>query len=65
MENFKKRILGDVKTNLYTALEMLMSSYELFEPIKNRELIENILFLGMRKRLEDITEGRTSDEKSI
>jgi len=63
---FKNRIREDIKFNLIHTLAQAASAFELLD-IKNKNIIENILYLGMEKKTKAVLEGRScqKDEKPI
>lgn len=51
---FKKRITPQVKDSLVDLLAEMANTYDLFETKRNQELIENIIYVGMLNKTEDV-----------
>ena len=66
VEEFKDRIKEEIKFNLIHTLAQAASAFELLD-LKNKNIIENILYLGMEKKTKTVLEGRScnKDEKPL
>ncbi|MBR6728787.1 MAG: hypothetical protein IKL80_01385 [Clostridia bacterium] len=53
----------DVKLSLTYTLSELASSMELLETVRNREIIENIMYLGLKNVLEQVFSGRNNKKE--
>jgi hypothetical protein len=51
---FRKRIDEDIRFNLYYSLSEAANAFELIDFKKNRALLENIIYLGLKKRTEQV-----------
>lgn len=52
--------------NLYNTLAVLSQEYDKIKIIKNKELLDNIIYLGIRARCDDIiNERKNKNEKSV
>jgi transcription initiation factor TFIIIB Brf1 subunit/transcription initiation factor TFIIB len=67
MEEFRERIRSRVEFNLTHALGQISKAYELMELKSNAPIVENIIYLGMLRKTEQILKGRSCKEieKSI
>lgn len=54
MESFKRRIAESVEFSLTFTLDNVSKSFELLDLRRNREIVENIVYMGMRYRMESI-----------
>lgn len=66
-ENFRQRIRSRMEFNLTYILNEITKSFELLETKCNRGLIENILYMGMLRKTDNILEMGSCDkiEKSL
>ena len=55
---FKGRIKEDVEFNLYHYLSYLSNAFDLLDIVKNKEILKNIIELGLLKETESIMEGK-------
>ena len=63
---YRKNGLEGIGDILYNYLAEVAKSYDLLDLKKNREIIENIIFMGLRRRTDLILKERTNiDEQSI
>lgn len=62
---YRTSIIGGVEFSLYKYLENISKAFELLQLNKNREIIENVVYFGMRNRTETILGGKCGDEQSI
>ena len=53
----------DVKLSLTYTLSELANSMELLETVRNREIIENIMYLGLKNVLEQVFSGRDNKKE--
>jgi len=51
---FRKRIDEDIRFNLYYSLSEAANAFELIAFKKNRALLENIIYMGLKKRTEQV-----------
>ncbi len=51
-EAFRKRIDEDIRFNLYYSLSEASNAFELIDFKKNRNLLENIIYSGLKKKTE-------------
>lgn len=63
LEEFKSRIVERVEFSLTFTLDNVSKSLEVLELYRNREIVENIVYMGMRFKMERIL-GKKGDEKS-
>lgn len=54
VESFKDRIRDRIEFTLIASLAEITKSYELLDIKKNREIIENIMYVGMRKKMDSV-----------
>ncbi|MDO5707457.1 MAG: DUF5685 family protein [Andreesenia angusta] len=59
---FKKRISPRVHFTLTCSLASISEAYELIPINKNKDIIENIIYLGMRNKMDNIIDGGDKDE---
>lgn len=65
-EVFWDTVKPGLEYNLYQHLAEISSSFDLLDIKKNKEIIENVIFLGLRKTTDMILEkGMTKDEKPL
>ncbi|NLY71876.1 MAG: hypothetical protein GX076_09415, partial [Clostridiales bacterium] len=66
IEEFKERISERMELNLLLYLSELAKAWESLEIKKNKNLIDNIIYLGLLRKTEQILKkGKTEDEKSL
>ncbi len=58
IEGFRKKIKEDLEFNLYYSLSEAAKAYEALKVDKNRDLLQNIIYLGLKSKASDIMEGR-------
>lgn len=64
--DFKKRIRADVERNLTMYLAQIARSLDLLGVKKNKGIIDNVVYIGLLKKTEDVlNKGENKDEKSI
>lgn len=54
IKDFKKRIVKDIDFTLIYTMDNIVKSFQLLDIKYNKEIIENIIYLGMRKKMESI-----------
>jgi hypothetical protein len=54
LDSFKARIVDQVEFSLTFTLDNISKSFELLDLRRNREIVENIVYMGMRYRMENI-----------
>ena len=59
---FKERIREQVEFNLFQYLAQLSAACDLLEFKKNKEIIENVVFMGLRRKTEAILEKGINEE---
>jgi hypothetical protein len=64
-ESFKSSIKDNVKFTLIKCLDEISKSFELLEIKKNKEIIENIIYLGMERKTMNVIEGSCCNEESL
>lgn len=67
IESFIEKVRSKIEPSLTFTLENISKSFELLDIVHNKEIIENIIYLGMRDRMEKIFDKKGGDkiEKSI
>lgn len=66
IELFLKKVQESIQLPLTFTLENISKSFELLNIVYNREILENIIYLGMRNKMEQVfNKGGKSLEKSI
>lgn len=64
--NITEEILKNISDNLYYSLGELSNEYETLKIKKNKEIINNIIYLGLRARCDlIINERKTQNEKPV
>ncbi len=63
-EEFRKRIEGDLKFNLYHYLAMIGNCLDTLEIKKNKGIIENVIYFGLNRKTEEVI-YQTEKEKRI
>ena len=58
MEDFRKRITGPMKDILYFCLAELARNYEEIPLKHNKEILDNIVYLGLRHKTEDLLQRK-------
>jgi hypothetical protein len=61
LPEFKKSIKEDMEFNLYYSLSEAAKHYESLKIEKNRDLLDNIIYLGLKGKTADVLEGRKRD----
>ena len=61
VSDFKDRIRDDLSRNLYSCLAALGRYLDLPDIRKNRGIIENIIYLGLNRKTEEILKGDTNE----
>lgn len=65
-QEFRKRIRPDVERNLMLYLSEIAKSFDLLEIKKNKGIIENIVYVGLLKKTEEVlSKGETDDKQSV
>lgn len=62
---FRKRITENIEFTLIKCLNEISNAFELLQFKKNRELIENIIYMGLERKTREILKGGCCNEKSI
>ncbi len=62
---FKKRITGECEKNTLTYLEELGKTFELLTMKKNRGIIDNVVYLGLLRKTENVLGGNKENGKSL
>lgn len=62
-EEFWERIREQVELNLFQYLGQISDAYDLLDIRKNKDIIENIIFFGLRRRTEEILRKGVNSEK--
>lgn len=62
INEFKERISPRIKFTLTCSLAAISETYELLPINKNRNIIENIIYLGMRNKMDSIIDGGNKNE---
>jgi len=67
IDSFKSRVIAPIEFSLTMSLEAIAKSCELLDIRKNRSIIENIVYMGTRYKMESILNKREcrKNEKSI
>lgn len=66
IDAFIKKVKESIELPLTFTLENVSKSFELLKIVYNREIIENIIYLGMRSKMEQVfNRGGQKDEQSI
>ncbi len=65
ISEFRERIRERIEFTLTSSLAAIASSYELLPVEKNKAIIENIIYIGMRRKMESILDRRDKDEESL
>lgn len=67
IEEFKKRIVDSIEFSLTMSLEAIAKSFEFLDIRKNQGIIENIVYMGTRHKMEIVLNKREgcNDEKSV
>ena len=47
---------------MYYYLDEMCKAYDLLEFKKNKDILDNVIFLGLRKRTEEILSGKESED---
>lgn len=58
---FKKSIRKDMEFNLYYSLSQTAKCYDALLIDKNRDLLDNIIYIGLKSKTSDVLEGRKRD----
>ena len=61
LPEFKKSIKEDMEFNLYYSLAEAAKQYEALKIEKNKDLLDNIIYLGLKSKTADVLEGRKRD----
>lgn len=64
-EEFKVKIRHNIEFTLIKCLDEISKAFELLDFKKNREIIENIIYLGLERKTMNILKGGCCNEKSI
>lgn len=64
-QEFKLRIRDNIEFTLIKCLDEISKSFELISFKKNRDIIENIIYLGLERKTMSILKGGCCNEKSI
>ncbi|WP_291966655.1 DUF5685 family protein [Caloramator sp.] len=64
-ENFRERVVENIRFVLYSYLENITKAYELLDIKKNRGILDNIIYLSLADKTERILKGERINEKSI
>ena len=66
LENFKERIWESVEFNLTYTLSNLARAYELLELYRYKEILDNIIYVGLYRVMRNKLEGSgRKDERSV
>lgn len=65
IEAFKNSIMRNTKFTLIRCLDEIAKAFEILDIKKNKEVLENIIYLGMRQKTESLLEGRCKNDQSI
>lgn len=66
VDEFINRVIGDIRYTLTFTLDNIAKSFELLDVKKNRGLIENIVYMGLRHKMNSVfLKGGKQIEKSI
>ena len=65
LNDFKAEIVKDIDFLLVFILSEIEKGFNLIDVYKNKEIVENIIYLGMLKKTEAIIKGSGKDEKSV
>lgn len=65
IKDYKKNMRHEVEKSLTHSLANIGSSFELLSIKKNKNLLENIIYIGMKEEMENVLRGRENYEKSI
>lgn len=57
IDSFKRRVKAEIEPGLTYSLVCISDSFELLDVKKNRDILENIIYLGMRKRMDKVLCG--------
>jgi len=61
LAGFKAGIKEDMEFNLFYSLSQAAKAYESLKIEKNRDLLDNIIYLGLHSKTSDVLEGRKKD----
>jgi len=61
LSEFRAAIKEDMKFNLYYSLSQAAKAYDSLDIEKNRDLLDNIIYLGLQGKAADVLEGRKKD----
>ncbi|CDF59220.1 uncharacterized protein TCEL_02288 [Thermobrachium celere DSM 8682] len=64
-ENFRERVVENMRFVLYSYLENITKAYELIDIKKNKGILDNIIYLSLADKTERILKGEKINEKSI
>lgn len=64
-EKFKEKIKDNIEFVLFKCLTEITNALNLLEFKKNKGIIENIVYLGMKDKTFKVLEGRNGNEKSL
>lgn len=66
MESFKNRIRPQAEFILVNCLDQITKSYGLIEVFRNQDIIENIIYMGMLNKTDQVLQGvKKKNEKSV
>lgn len=65
VEDFKNRIIENIEFTLIRCLSEASGAYELLEIKKNKEILNNIIYLGLDRQTTKVLKGGSCSEKSI
>ncbi len=57
IEAHRRNIIEEARFNLHYSLAQACKAYELLDIKRDKELLDNIMYLGLAKRTEDILKG--------
>ncbi len=62
---YTKELKERITVLLYNSLSLLAEEYEKLKIQKNKPLLDNIVYLGMRAKCDQITKGKWNNERSL
>lgn len=64
-EDFKKAIRDNMEFTLVKCLDEVGKAFELLQIKKNKAIIENIIYMGMKQKTDIVLRGRCKNDQSI
>lgn len=65
VEKFKERIKDNIEFTLIRCLREASNAYELIDFKKNKDILDNIIYLGLERQTTKVLKGGCKSEKSI